>query len=77
MENGGGGFESEAIGNAIANIPDRSPEAKKPRKDAFRRRLRGRSVGEMLGELAEGQAFDCDDCEFLVVEALEDYINDA
>ena len=76
MGNGGAGFESAVIGNAIANIRDRSPEAKKLRKDALRRRLRGGSVSEMLGELAEEQAFDCDDWN-LAVEALEDYVNEA
>jgi hypothetical protein len=75
MGNGGAGFESTAIGNAIANIRNGSPEAKKLRKDALRRRLRGGSVGEMLQQLAEEQAFDCDDWN-LAVEALEDYIND-
>ena len=76
MGNGGAGFESEAIGKAIANIRNRSPEAKKLRKDALRRRLRGGSVGEMLQQLAEEQAFDCDDWN-LAVEALEDYVNEA
>lgn len=75
MKNGGAGFESAAIGNTIANIRHRSPDAKRLRKGALRRRLRGRSVGEMLEQLAEEQVFDCDDWN-LAVEALKDYVSE-